>query len=211
MHENIDMPIYSRIALDVASRISNGEFLEGERINGRSTLAGEYNVSPETVRKAMRLLEDMDVVLVNQGSGIFIKSRASALKYIQRFKNIETVGSLRNSIRKLMEQKQMLELQVLETVDKIIEYSGKLKHINPFNPFEVEISPGSPLIGHTIWDVKFWQNTGATIIAIRRNGTLLLSPGPYAVFLEGDSIFVIGDMGVLDRIQQFIEELKQDK
>lgn len=209
MFKNIDAPIYSKIALDVASRIATGEIPEGDRINGRSTLAGEYNVSPETIRRAMRLLEDMEVVSVTQGSGVFVKSKQKAHQYIERFRNVEMVGSLRNEIRKLMDQKQLLEIKEMETVDKIIEYSDRLKHTNPFNPIEVEIPSGCHIIGHTIWDTKFWQNTGATIVAIRREGALLLSPGPYALFHEGDSIFVIGDMGVLDRIHKYIYESKE--
>ena len=45
-----------------------------EKIHGRSTLASKYNVSPETVRRAMFLLKDMDILEMKQGSGIFIKN-----------------------------------------------------------------------------------------------------------------------------------------
>ena len=50
-------PVYKNIALDIANKIINGEFKVGEKISGRSTLAGVYNVSPETIRRAIALLE----------------------------------------------------------------------------------------------------------------------------------------------------------
>ncbi|HOY89775.1 MAG TPA: GntR family transcriptional regulator, partial [Bacillota bacterium] len=42
--ENVESPIYSQIALDIAIRISKGEIKEGTRLSGRSILAGEYKV-----------------------------------------------------------------------------------------------------------------------------------------------------------------------
>ena len=50
------------IALDLAGRICSGELKVGHRVFGRSTLASEYSVSPETIRRAVNLLEDMQVV-----------------------------------------------------------------------------------------------------------------------------------------------------
>ncbi|MDY0372402.1 MAG: GntR family transcriptional regulator, partial [Sphaerochaetaceae bacterium] len=53
------MPIYARIALDIANRIENGELLEGKRLSGRSLMSSEYGVSPETIRRAFSLLEEL--------------------------------------------------------------------------------------------------------------------------------------------------------
>ena len=39
----------------------------------------------------------------------------------------------------------------------------------------------------------FWNNTGATIIAIKRHGSTILSPGPHAQFFAGDCILIVGD------------------
>lgn len=206
MHENIDSPIYRKIALDVAARIYNGELKEGERIHGRSTLAGEYNVSPETIRRAMNLLEDMQVIAVNQGSGIYIKSKKNAYDFIERFQDRQSVATLRTDINRLMDQKQLIEDQIRDIYDKIIDYSSRLKNINPINPLEVDIPDKCHLIGRTVTETKFWQNTGATIVGIRRNGKLILSPGPYAGFEAGDVILVVGDMGVLERIRKYMEE-----
>ena len=42
------MPIYQKIALDLANKIYTGNIAEGSTLYGRSVLAGKYNVSPET-------------------------------------------------------------------------------------------------------------------------------------------------------------------
>jgi K+/H+ antiporter YhaU regulatory subunit KhtT len=203
---DIEVPLYRKIAIDVAGRICRGEFKEGERISGRSTLAGEYNVSPETIRRAVFLLEDMQVVASNPGSGIFIHSKQNAYAFIQRFQNKESISSLKADVKKLLIQKQQIETEIETILDKIIDYADRLKNTNPISPLEIEIDDTSHLIGKTVTDTKFWQNTGATIIGIRRSGRMILSPGPYIGFEKGDSILVVGEMGVLERIKNFMRE-----
>lgn len=206
MAEGTEMPRYMKIAVDLASRIYHGEFKEGEKILGRSTLAGEYNVSPETIRRAMILLEDMDVVTVSQGSGIFVKCKDNAYKFMERFRNKESISTLKNTMKRLITKKQTIEVEIQGIIDKIIDYSDSLKSINPINPLEVEVPANCRLLGKTISETKFWQNTGATIVAIRRKESLIISPGPYAGFEEGDIILVVGDTQVMERIKEYFGE-----
>ena len=62
MEKKYSMPIYHKIALDIANKIHLGEIKEGSLLKGRSSLAATYNVSPETIRRAMKILEDLGVV-----------------------------------------------------------------------------------------------------------------------------------------------------
>lgn len=204
--ESIIKPIYQQIAIDIANRIYNGEFEIGSKIYGRSTLAGEYNVSPETIRRAVILLQDMCIVDVSQGSGIVVKSKEEALRFIKKFMSIDSMNSLKNEISKIMDEKRKLENDMQLHIDKLIDYSKRFKNTNPFAPIEIEITKGSKFIGKTISEVNFWQNTGATIIGIRRNNKTILSPGPYAVFLEGDTFIMIGDEEVYERVKIYMYE-----
>ena len=86
---------YLQIALDLATRIAQGELTEGSRIYGRSVLASEYGVSPETIRKALRLLADMKVVDVKPQSGAVVLSADSARRYIENFSEDADIHSLR--------------------------------------------------------------------------------------------------------------------
>lgn len=210
MSQRIDKPRYMNIALDIAGRICNGEFKEGDRIFGRSTLASEYNVSPETIRRAINLLEDMQVVMPTQGSGIHISSLSNAYSFLKKFQNKDTIRSLKNEIKTLLSQKKDIENAINEKIDTIVDYSDRLKNLNVLTPLEIEIDDDSQLIGRTISETKFWNYTGATIIAIKRNDSLVLSPGPYGGFEKGDTIFVIGGADIIERIKQFMKEFRAD-
>jgi len=198
------IPIYEQIAIDIANRIYNEKYKVGEKLHGRSTLASEYNVSPETVRKAMKILEDVEIVKSTKGAGVEISSRENALTYINRFSNIESVKDMEKQMRKLMEERQKLDEQLFETMNKIVDYSGKLRHTNPLAPIEVEITDECPYIGQTVSELKFWQNTGGTIVGIKREGELTLSPGPYASIQMNDILLVIGNEQTHSRVLDFL-------
>lgn len=206
MQSHIEIPVYVKISVDMAGRIYKGEFLEGEKLRGRSTLAGEYNVSPETVRRAMRLLEDMEVVTVSQGSGIYVKSKEKAYLFMERFKQKESIGELKINVRNLLEEKRIIEASIEEKINTIVDYADKLKHSNLITPIEIALPPNSHIIGKNIYDTKFWQNTGATIVGIKREENLIISPGPYAEFQQGDILIIVGDPCVHDRTNIFLSQ-----
>lgn len=200
------IPTYERIAIDLAHRIYEGKFKEGEKIHGRSTLASEYKVSPETVRRAIKILEDVEIVQSTMGSGIKISSRENALKYINRFSSLESINELEKQMNSLMESRNRLDEELNDTLRRILDYSVKLRHTHPLTPIEVEVHAGCAHIGKTISEVMFWQNTGGTVIGIKRKGELIISPGPYAVILEGDVLLVIGNEIAYDRVLNFMQD-----
>ncbi len=55
----------------------------------------EYNVSPETIRRSVTLLSDMDIVKVTKGSGIVINSVDNCLKFIDKYKDIDSISSIK--------------------------------------------------------------------------------------------------------------------
>lgn len=203
---SIIKPVYQQVAIDLANRIANGEFAIGEKIHGRSTLAGQYNVSPETIRRAVILLEDMDIVEVAQGSGIIVKSKDEAFKFIEKFKSKESIASIKKDIENVLSEKRKLEEDLTSYIDMLIDYTERFKNTNPFAPMEIEIPKNSKLVGKTAAEVKFWQNTGATIIGIRRDGNLILSPGPYVTFNAGDIYIMIGEESSYERVKNLLNE-----
>ena len=201
---NIINPIYQQIAIDIASMIAKDEYVVGSKLFGRSTLAGKYNVSPETIRRAIKLLEDVNIVKVNAGVGITINSKDEAIKFIRKFQVVDSVKSVKNQIISMMDSRNLIEEQINQSIKKLLDYSERFHHTNPFEPFEIKILDNSKLIGKTIAETNFWHNTGATIIGIRRNGQVILSPGPYAIFEINDYIILIGDETSYDRCYRFL-------
>lgn len=210
MSEKIVKPIYQQIAIDIASRISNGEFQEGTKISGRSTLAGQYNVSPETIRRAVSLLEDMKIVTVTHGSGIIVDSIDNSMHFINQFKNVDSISNIKNEINEVLIEKEKLDLQIKKYIDRVLDYTVRFKTSNPFAPLEVEIPDNSHLIGKAIGEVGFWQNTGATIIAVKRDNELILSPGPYMQFQEKDAFIMVGDEESYDRVRRYMYKTEEE-
>jgi len=88
------MPIYQKIALDIANKIYTGEIKEDTILYGRSILAGKYNVSPETIRRAVKILEDIDVVKSVKGKGVIVLSSDKAYSFIKKYQDMNEFGIL---------------------------------------------------------------------------------------------------------------------
>lgn len=88
-------PIYQKIAIDIASKIAAGKYKAGEKIYGRSMLAAHYAVSPETIRRAMFMLQDVGIVAIESGSGSTVLSAERASQLVSRFRNISTITELK--------------------------------------------------------------------------------------------------------------------
>ncbi|MCB2293527.1 GntR family transcriptional regulator [Clostridium algoriphilum] len=202
--DSILKPIYKKIAIDLSNRILSGDFSIGDKLYGRSSLASEYNVSPETIRRAITLLSDMDIVKVTKGSGIVINSVDNCLNFIEKFKDIDCISSLKNNIVDLLQRKKELDKNIDDSIDELIDYSSRFRNSNPFIPFEFEIHNEMCVLDKSISETKFWQNTGATIIGVRRNGKLILSPGPCTTFKENDIFVVICDQNSYYKIKTFL-------
>ncbi|MBB6633804.1 GntR family transcriptional regulator [Cohnella thailandensis] len=195
---------YKSIALDIAQRIVSGEIPEGSKISGRSILAGQYHVSPETIRKAIGLLKEENIVSVSQGKEIAIVSSSKAHEYITKNNYLKSAYSLRQDLQLLLKEKQVMDRRFESLFLEIIEASDRLKNLRPYNPVELSIKPHSPVIGMSIANLQFWQNTGATIIALRRGTNVSISPGPHVVLLEGDVLVVVGNDKVYEKTEEFI-------
>lgn len=201
---NITSPKYQQIATDFASKIAKREYKVGEKVYARSSLASRYGVSPETARRAICILSDLQIVETTKGSGVIIKSYENAIKFIQQYNDIQTVNNLKEEILKSL-SKQSEQLKYTENrITDLIDRTEKFRSINPFVPFELEITAFTPHLNKTASEINFWHNTSATIIAIKRGSSLLMSPGPYSVFLENDRLYFIGDENCSERVRTFM-------
>ncbi len=198
-------PVYSQIALDIAMRIARGDLVENTKIYGRSVMSSEYGVSPETIRKAMNLLEDAKIVEIKQNSGAIILSAEQAKLYIERFGAKNNIRSMQKKLTELVTQQEGLNRQILEIAATIVQSNERNSKVNPFHNQEVDIPQTSSIIGHTLGDLMFWQQTGATVIAIRRGDKIILSPGPYATLCAEDTIIFVGDVPSSEAVRKFID------
>ena len=191
--QNIAISSYRKIAIDIAKSIVNGKYAEGQKLFGRSVLASQYKVSPETIRKAAHILKDMGIVDTEKGSGIEVISISKAKEFIERCNEIENLTFAKSELAKWAEKQAKDANDAIGKIQFIVDTVEKFNSINPLTPFEIEITKNSTVIGKTADELKFWHNTGGTIVAIKRGENLIVSPGPYAAFNEDDIFYIIGN------------------
>lgn len=204
MSRKISTPAYLKISIDIASRIVNGGFLEGEKLSGRSTLVSIYNVSPETIRRSIALLKDMDVVEVEEKSGIRIRSKNNASKFLETFKTKSEFTNLKEEIYGLINEKKDLEKNLENKIGNLIEFATQLRNVGIISHYESIVQPNSLIIGKNLGELNFWHNTGATIVGIKRDDKLFISPGPYFNINENDIIIYVGENDVVNKVKSYI-------
>lgn len=203
--EHYTIPRYLKIAVDLSARIASGEIPEGEKLKGRSVLSTEYNVSPETIRRAMSILSDKDVVEINVGSGIVVTSREKAIQFVKSFKDDESIADIRLTLSQMLEKRKNLDDDIVSMTNKIIELY-QYRRSDLITPVEIQIPEGSRIIGKSIGELEVWHNTGATIIGIIQVDRIIISPGPYYEFDQNDRILIVGDENVIERFNVFIND-----
>lgn len=199
---------YMQIALDIAARIASGELPEGSRIYGRSIMASQYSVSPETIRRALKRLEGMKVVAVKPQSGVVVLSADSAKRYIESFAQEITPHALQFKMKKLLERSEAINKKLIETSEALIKSQETFFAAanTPLPNYEVRIPENSFIIGKSIGELRFWQSTEATVVAIRRGQHVILSPGPFAKLYSGDILVLVGTLNSIERAKSFVEK-----
>ena len=199
-----DVPKYLQIAIDIAYKIMDKTYIEGDKIYARSAIGSQYSVSSETARRAVCVLADWDIVDVKKNSGVIIKSKDNAKNFLNQQQKSQSIGNIRRHILNCVEQQQEESRQLYGYLSELIEKIECYRSTNPFIPFELVITGETPHLNKSIAEINFWQATFATVIAIRRNEALIMSPGPSAAFRLGDTFYFTGDENCQERVQKFM-------
>ncbi len=200
----IKQPKYQIIAQDIAAKIVEKKYIIGEKIYARSTLASQYNVSAETARRAIAMLQDLNIVEAMKGSGVVIVSYENAAKFVHRFEEGKTVRELQKDIHQQMDRQAKEFIQLRNMMDELIDHTNRFTSANPFIPFQIDIEEHCLYLSQNVGEIHFWQNTGATIVGIMKNNTMLLSPGPYATLEKGDTLFFIGEESCFQNVARYL-------
>ena len=197
-------PTYVRIAQDIAHRIANGDIKEGKKLSGRSIMSSEYGVSPETIRRSFSLLEELNVVSVHQNSGVVVNSAKYATQYVERHMSRDSRRELLKRMHKIYETQKEAYNELMEITNTLVDSTEHFIASSPFYTYDCIIPPYSIAINKTLSDLNFWQETKATVIAIRRDGKVLISPGPHEQILLGDILVLVGKPITKHTVQHLI-------
>ena len=175
--DNEGLTQYTRIAISLAERIASGQLKEGDKLSGRSKLSPEYNVSPETIRRTLRLLADMKVV------------------------DQTDIRGKQQQLKELLVRQEHLNRQMAALCRDILDETSQTPDALP--NYYCRIPDDWPHSGTTVGALRFWQATGATIVAIRRGLSYIVSPGPYAELYAGDTVIFVGDAKAREAVSHF--------
>lgn len=198
------IPKYQQIATDIAYKIVEGIYQEDQKIYVRSSIGSQYSVSSETARRAMCILADWDVVNIEKNSGVLIKSVDNARNFLHQQEQTRSIQNLKRNILDNVERQQKEIEELYDYLSEMIDQIERYRSTNPFIPYEIVITEETPYLDRTVGEVDFWQETFATVIAIRRNDVLMMSPGPKAVFRKNDIFYYTGDKDCPDRVEKFM-------
>lgn len=200
----IKRPKYQIIAEDIAAKIVEKKYVVGDKIYARSTLASNYGVSAETARRAIAVLQDLNIVEAMKGSGVVITSYERAAQFIHQLADVQSVREIRQQLKTHISA-QYEELKKLEqAANELVERTERYQSINPFVPFQLEITDDCPYIDQSLGEINFWHQTRATIVGIKKDDTIIVSPGPYATLNSGNIIYFIGEESCFDAVRNFL-------
>ena len=199
--DNEGLTQYTRIAISLAERIASGQLKEGDKLSGRSKLSPEYNVSPETIRRTLRLLADMKVVEVKDQSGVYVLSADNARRYLHNFADQTDIRGKQQQLKELLVRQEHLNRQMAALCRDILDETSQTPDALP--NYYCRIPDDWPHSGTTVGALRFWQATGATIVAIRRGLSYIVSPGPYAELYAGDAVIFVGGVKAREAVSHF--------
>ncbi len=192
---------YMNIAVDIATRIGRGEYREGQRIFGRSSLAGRYNVSPETIRRALAILEERGIVELHPGIGVTVRSKPNAESYLAEYGQRQILSDIQRRLHQRLDERSRLDAEIVRLTDELLDYTFKmatrLQRIQ-----ELRVEPNSPLAGKSLEDVQFRARTGGTVLTVQRSNKEIVAPEAHTIIQAGDVLTVIAPPEAVEHTQE---------
>lgn len=201
---------YQQIASDIAAKIVDCRYEIGDKIYARSLIASQYSVSAETARKAVAILADLNIVDTVRGSGVIIKSYDNAVAFLKHSRDLGTVDDLKRNAMDCLSRITKEGNELRDAISELVDRTDRFRALNPLAPFSILIRSGAKGIGESVASLNFWQKTQATVVAIRREDSLILSPGPCAEFEAGDTVYFVGEEECVDRVSVLFTEPSQE-
>mgnify|MGYP002555578580 CR=1 FL=1 len=107
-------------------------------------------------------------------------------------------------LRQLLEQQQALGRELQELCSSILdEMILPAQAAQSLPNYCVRIPEDWDGAGKSLGALKFWRATGATVVAIRRSGQEIVSPGPDTALRCGDLLIFVGDLEARKGVVRF--------
>ncbi|WMJ83899.1 TrkA C-terminal domain-containing protein [Oscillospiraceae bacterium LTW-04] len=204
-------PIYLQVAYDIASKIATGVLAEQERFSGRSLMSSQYGVSPETIRRALRLLSDMGIITIQENVGSQVLSKRRAMEYVEHYEMGRDLLKLKCELNQMMTQRRQIDERISDIIGQITDLSDRFRNSDRLRTYKFVVDEEAEIEGKSIFNIGFRKNTGATIVAVQRGDEIMLSPKPQTVLKNQDVLVIACDVTSVDGVASFISAKKQPK
>lgn len=112
-------PIYEQIIDKIKKMIVRGELEPGDKLPSQRKMAKKVEVNPNTIQRAYREMENLDLVETKRGLGTFIKDDEKIVKEISEEMAERTVEKFISEMKSLgFKEKEILRV-VKNNLDKI--------------------------------------------------------------------------------------------
>jgi GntR family transcriptional regulator len=98
---NASQPIYKQIINDYKKRLIRGEIKTGDKIASQREYAEKARINPNTVQRAYREMENMNIVETVRGQGTFISISSDKLEDIKMEMAIQLIDHFINEMESL--------------------------------------------------------------------------------------------------------------
>ncbi|MFV9509792.1 GntR family transcriptional regulator [Tepidibacillus sp. LV47] len=117
-------PLYLLVIDKIKQDIESGKLKPGQKLPSEFELAKELGVSRATLREALRMLEDENVIIRKQGVGTFVKSKPLFISGIEELYSIT----------------QMIEKHGYQAGTTFIDISSNLATKDDIKAFQLDVS-----------------------------------------------------------------------
>ncbi|MCM3271245.1 GntR family transcriptional regulator [Paenibacillus elgii] len=116
MEFNQKEPIYSQIIDDIKKKFINGTYLPGQEIPSRRELAKQLGVNPNTIQRAYREMEDMNLIVTARGQGSFMTKDLAILQAVRT----EALNSALSGCMEALRSYGISDDEILEAVKRYL-------------------------------------------------------------------------------------------
>ncbi|MDF2662771.1 MAG: GntR family transcriptional regulator [Paenibacillus sp.] len=121
MEFNQKEPIYAQIIDDIKFKFMNGTYKPGQEIPSRRELARSLGVNPNTIQRAYREMEDMNLIVTARGQGSFMTSDTGMLDSLREEALNASVGHCVGMMRSFGKSDD----EIMDYVRRMLERGGK--------------------------------------------------------------------------------------
>jgi DNA-binding transcriptional regulator YhcF (GntR family) len=195
---------YQVIAYQLAKRISQGELEEGTKLSGRSLLASQYEVSSETIRKAVGILQRYGVVEIHDRSGIIITSKEAANFFINIYITQKEDRKILSETVQIKRDLAQLESRLQHVLDQLV--AATKSGFFPFDFFAFHLDDTMHFLGQDLKTTELKKHTQALLIGYEYDGIFSQNPDAEVVLKPGMTLYLLGGALIQAHVEKFFKE-----